>query len=130
MVRAAIRSCALAGLVMAASSAAQAQGDQTIVMRCTFDGYTNQTLDYVVDLAAKTMTLTHTLTGISQPMVTHYSGRVTEVTDGEIVWTYTDPNRTVTDTLNRYSGQIVEHVVVSGDNITALESCRRQQKQF
>ena len=99
-------------LALAAPSIAQAQSDQKIVMRCTFDGYTNQTLDYVVDLAAKTMSLTHTTTGLSQPMVNHYSGRVTEVADAQIVWTYSDTTRTVTDTLNRYSGQIVSQVAM------------------
>ncbi len=121
---------ALAAL-LAMDAPSQGQGDQPIVMRCTFDGYTNQTLDYVVDLAATTMTLTYTLTGLSQPIVSHYSGHVTDATDAQIVWTYSDLTRTVTDTLNRYSGQIVSHVAVQGgDNVTTLQSCTRQQKQF
>ena len=113
---------ALAAL-LAMDAPSQAQSDQPIVMRCTFDGYTNQTLDYTVNLAAKTMTLTHTLTGLSQPIVSHYSGLVTDVTDAQIVWTYSDSTRIVTDALNRYSGQIVSHIAVQGgDNVTTLQS--------
>lgn len=123
---------ALAMVTLLAPAISHAQGDQNIVMRCTFDGYTNQTLDYVVDLAAKTISLTHTTEMSGAPaIINHFTGSITQVTDDKISWGYSDSYRTVTDSLNRYTGQIVEQIVSqTAGNFTVLMSCRRQQKQF
>ena len=125
-----------AGLIalfaVATPAASSAQTEQKIVMRCTYDGYNNQTLDYVLDLAAKTVSLTHTIEVLGQRQVNRYAGSLTQVTDDQIIWVYSDQARSVTDTLNRYSGQITEQVTFhDGNNLPVnVLSCHRQQKQF
>ena len=109
-----------------------AQSDERIVMRCTYDGYNNQTLDFVIDLAAKTVSLTHTIEiSGSQNVVQSSQPNLTQVTDDQITWASSNPDgSTSTDTLNRYTGQVVEHVIFQGGNLTNVMSCHWQQKQF
>ncbi len=129
-----VASLFVAALVLSASfaqTASCAQLDQKIVIRCTYDGYNNQTLDFEIDLAAKTISGTHTFkdpngANVVQPI----KPDLTQVTDDQITWTISDSNRSLTDTLNRYTGQIVEHIAFQGGNITNTMSCQRQQKQF
>lgn len=101
----------VAALVLGASfaqTASYAQPDQKIVMRCTYAGYDNQTLDFVIDLAARTISGTHTIKGPNgSNVVQPIQATLTQVIDDQISWTFSDTNRSVTDTLNRYSGQIV-----------------------
>ena len=121
---------ALMAVALLTPSASYAQGDQKIVMRCLYDGYTNQTLDFVIDLAAKTVSETHTVSAGGSDVVENVQPKLTQVTDDQISWAFADANRSVTDTLNRYNGQVVEHIVFQGSNLTNHMSCQREQKQF
>lgn len=113
------------------ATGAFAQTDPKIVMRCTYDGYNNQTMDFAVDLDARTISGTHTINMPgAAPAVITFQPNLGPVTNDQITWTYSDSNRSVTDTLNRYTGQIVERIMFQGSNLTNTLSCQRRQRQF
>lgn len=112
-------------------TASYAQTDQRIVLRCTYDGYNNQTEDYVIDLAANTISETLTMEKSGGPTVVQTSQwNLAQVTNDQITWVESNNIRSSTSTLNRYTGQIVEKGVAGGTSFTAISSCQRQQKQF
>jgi hypothetical protein len=114
-----------------APAVSYAQDNQKIVMRCTYDGYNNQTLDYVIDLGARTVSLTHTIEiPGAQNVVQSSQANVTQITDDQITWASSNQYASNTDTLNRYTGQVVEQVTMPEGNHTNTMSCQRQQKQF
>ena len=110
------------------STLSYAQAEQKIIVRCTYDGYNNQTMDFAIDLAARTIYRTHTFKDPNGAnVVQNAQPNLTAITDDQITWAFGSS----TATLNRYTGQIVEQVRIPGQAaITNTMSCQRQQKQF
>ena len=83
-------------------------------------------------MSARTVSLTHTTTVSGAPIIEHYTPDLTQVADDKIAWTYryNDGTFSSTETLNRYTGQVVAQIASPGANTTVLMSCQRQQKQF
>jgi hypothetical protein len=100
-----------------------AQTDQKIVLSCTFPQGSRVVS---LDLAAKTMSMTSTMRnpgGSPDPAINIDEGRITQVTEEQVVWTAGGEQ----DTLNRYTGSLmVQNQGGTGGPIP----CQRQQKQF
>lgn len=124
----------MTALVAAATVPAQAQSDQKIVMHCIYDGNGSPTVDYVIDLAAKTVSITKTIKVGGPPQITTATAALTQVTDEKMNWVYfnLDEGVQTNEALDRYTGRIVTQTTQrnGAPQVKGQMSCQRQQKQL
>jgi hypothetical protein len=109
-------------------SATFAQTDQKLMVRCTYiNGFGTYITDLTIDLAAQTMSETQSTPNPGgSPTVSHYQGRVTQVTDQEIRMDLPSQGSDLSLVLNRYTGDLT----TTRGSVSAVSPCQRQQRQF
>ncbi|HTW36517.1 MAG TPA: hypothetical protein VMD53_18000 [Rhizomicrobium sp.] len=97
-----------------------AQTNQPVVMICA-NQYPGHTM-LNIDLAAKT---------VSDSISRNNPHAITQITDQQIVWTYSDGEIFRTYTLDRYTGELTVSDTVNGNpNAPVTSTCQIAQKKF